>query len=120
MKFCWSTLNVRNVEESVQFYTEIIGLEVMNRFNAGPKEIVFLGKGDTKIELIGGGEEGEINVGNDISWGFETDSLDQALELVKAKGITVVSGPIQPNPHVKFFFIKDPNGLMVQIVENLA
>lgn len=120
MKFCWSTLNVKNLEESVQFYTEIIGLEVVNRFSAGPKRFVFLGKGETQIELIGGGEEREINVGGDISWGFETESLDKALELVKEKGITIVSGPIQPNPHVKFFFIKDPNGLMVQLVENLA
>jgi lactoylglutathione lyase len=37
----------------------------------------------------------------------------------KDKGIPVESGPVQPNPHVKFFFIKDPNGMKIQLVENI-
>lgn len=121
MKFCWSTLKVKNLEESILFYKDIIGLEVANRFNGGPNtEIAFLGKGETQIELICEGDGIDTNVGNDISWGFATESLDKALELVKQKGIDVVSGPIQPNPHVKFFFIKDPNGMLIQLVENIA
>ncbi|MBN7773491.1 VOC family protein [Clostridium aminobutyricum] len=121
MKFCWSTLRVKNLEESIAFYTEIIGLEVARRFNGGPsKEIVFLGDSETKIELVCDGESRDTNVGKDISWGFETESLDKALELVKEKGIPVVSGPIQPNPHVKFFFIKDPDGMLIQLVEHMA
>ncbi len=27
-------------------------------------------------------------------------------------------GPIQPNPKIKFIFMKDPNGLNIQLVEN--
>ena len=121
MKFCWSTLRVKNMEESIRFYTDLLGLEVANQFKGGPGvEIAFLGNGATKIELICDGGSREINVGNDISWGFEVDSLDQALALVKEKGISVDSGPIQPNPNVKFFFIKDPNGMKIQLVENIA
>lgn len=120
MGFCWSTLRVKNMEESICFYTDIAGLQVANRFNAGPgAEIAFLGNGETKIELICEGESKEINVGNDISWGFEVESLDKALTLVKEKGINVEGGPVQPNPHVKFFFIKDPNGMKIQLVENI-
>lgn len=53
MRFCWSTLNVKNLEKSVWFYKEIIGLEIVREFSAGPEvQIVFLGKGETKIELI--------------------------------------------------------------------
>lgn len=25
----------------------------------------------------------------------------------------------QPNPHVKFFYVKDPNGVAIQFVENM-
>ncbi len=121
MKFCWSTLRVRNLEVSMAFYTEIIGLEVVNRFIGGQgEEIAFLGNSETKIELICDGKQRDTNVGNDISWGFEVPSLEKALDLVKEKGISVVNGPIQPNPHVKFFFIDDPDGMRIQLVENIA
>ncbi len=120
MKFCWSTLNVRNLEESIKFYEEIIGLKVTRRFPAGPgTEIAFLGDGETQIEFICGGDR-EIHVGDDISWGFEVESLDQTLSLAKEKGVTILGEPVQPNPHVKFAFIKDPNGMRVQLVETLG
>jgi lactoylglutathione lyase len=121
MKFCWTTLKVKNMEESIRFYTEIIGLKVVNKFSGGSGvEIAFLGNGETKIELICDGKSRETTVGNDISWGFEVESLDKALALVKEKGIDIDGGPIQANPHVKFFFIKDPNGMRIQLVENIA
>ncbi len=120
MKFCWSTLNVRNLEESIKFYEEIIGLKVARRFPAGPgTEIAFLGDGETQIEFICGGDR-EIHVGDDISWGFEVESLDQTLSLAKEKGVAILGEPVQPNPHVRFAFIKDPNGMRVQLVENLG
>lgn len=121
MGFCWSTLKVKELEESIRFYTEVIGLEVVNRFNAGPTgDIVFLGSGETKVELICDGSNRDIVVGEDISWGFEIDSIDRLLTLIDERSIQIVGGPVQPNPHVKFLFIKDPNGLTVQLVENIA
>ncbi len=83
MNFCWSTLRVKDLDESIKFYSEIVGLEVVNRFKGGPTEIAFLGAGETKIELICSGESRDISVGSDISWGFEVESLDKALALVK-------------------------------------
>jgi lactoylglutathione lyase len=120
MKFCWSTLRVKNLDESIEFYREIVGLEVENRFTGGAgTEIAFLGAGETKIELICDGKDRETNVGDDISWGFDVSSLERSLELVKEKGIAVDSGPMQPNPHIRFFFVRDPNGMRIQLVENL-
>lgn len=120
MKFCWSTLTVNNMDESIKFYTEIIGLNVVRRFPAGPgTEIAFLGEGETQIELICREGSGKTDAGKDISWGFEVDSLEKSLALMNDKGISVEGGPIQPNPHVKFFFIKDPNGMKIQLVENI-
>lgn len=119
MKFCWSTLIVKDLEKSIQFYQEVVGLTINKRFLAGPHtEIAFLGDGETKIELICNEENKETHVGADISWGFEVDSLDIALTLVKEKGYEILSGPIQPNPHIKFFYVLDPNGMKIQFVEN--
>lgn len=120
MKFCWSTLMVNNLEESLKFYQEIIGLPIDRRFKAGPGvEIAFLGDGETKLELICNETSKEVNIGQDISLGFEVESVDEMLVQLKAKGIDIHSGPFQPNPHFKFFYLLDPNGLKVQLVENI-
>lgn len=119
MKFCWSTLMVRDLEESLRFYQEIIGLRLARRFPAGPgREIAFLGEGDTQIELIRDEAHPEVKVGEDISWGFEVDSLDECMAFVQEQGIAIQSGPFQPNPHTRFFYIYDPNGLRIQFVEH--
>lgn len=35
MKFCWSTITVENLEESLKFYNDILGLNMNRRFNTG-------------------------------------------------------------------------------------
>ncbi|AOT71959.1 VOC family protein [Geosporobacter ferrireducens] len=120
MKFCWCTIAVRNMEESLKFYQEIVGLSINRRFMTGPgSEIAFLGDGETKIELIHNEGNESVNIGHDISIGFEVNSVDERIKFIKEKGLDLESGPFQPNPHVKFFFVKDPNGVRVQFVENL-
>jgi len=119
MKFCWSTLMVKNMQDSLKFYEEIVGIPLQRRFPAGPGvEIAFLGDGETKIELICDEKVKDIQVGEDISWGFEVDSVAEKIRFLEEHGIPVHSGPYAPNPHVEFFYVKDPNGLKIQFVEN--
>lgn len=119
MKYCWSTINVTNMEDSLKFYQEVVGLPLDRRFSAGPgTEIAFLGDGETKVELICNEANNNVNFGKDISLGFEVKSVDEMIVFLKEKGI-VHSGPFQPNPHVKFIFVLDPNGLRIQFVENM-
>lgn len=121
MKFCWVTVSVNNFEESLKFYKEIIGLSINRRFKAGPDtEIAFLGDGQTKLELISDKKIGNANIGKDISLGFEVESADKMIKYLKKKGIEIESGPFQPNPNIKFFYVLDPNGLKVQLVENIS
>lgn len=120
MKFCWSTLAVKNMDESIEFYKEIVGLEVIKRYQSGPNtEIAFLNDEETKIELICNKDKKEVNVGKDILWAFSVNSLDEKLALFKEKGIGISSGPFQPNPYIKYFFVTDPNGMKIQFVENM-
>lgn len=118
MRFCWCTLTVKDMESSVRFYRDIIGLPLDRRFPAGPGvEIAFLGAGETKVELICGPDRPDPR-GDGVSLGFEVSSLDEAISDLKNKGLQVDSGPFQPNPNIKFFYVKDPDGYKVQFVEN--
>ncbi len=120
MKFCWTTIKVTNMEKSLRFYQEIVGLPVNRHFGAGTDmELAFLGEGETQVELIYNKGVNEANLGKDISLGFEVESLDEMMSFVKEKGIAVHSGPFQPNPHVKFFYVTDPDGLKIQFIENM-
>lgn len=121
MKFNWCTIYVNDLEESLKFYQEVVGLKMDRRFKAGPdNEIVFLGEGETKLELIGNGEKKNVNLGQDISLGFEVKSVDEMMAFVKERGIAIHSGPVQPNPSVRFFFVLDPNGLKIQFAEHIG
>jgi len=120
MKFCWITIYVSNMERSLQFYTEIVGLSIDRTIQASPTmQIAFLGKGETKVELICNTAQQHPTHGNDISVGFEVESLDRMIEILKEKKIAITSGPLQPNPHIKFLYVQDPDGVKIQFVENI-
>ena len=119
MKFNWCTIQVKNMEESVKFYRDIAGLKIDRSFQAGPDtEITFLGEGETKIELIHNNKNSSVNVGTDISLGFEVKSLEEMVAFLKENNISF-SGPFSPNPHIKFIYVLDPNGLKIQFAENM-
>lgn len=120
MKFLWTAINVRNLDESIEFYTSMTGLTVLRRFSPRPgMEIVFMGngsEGETLIELIADSNNPAVNIGDSISIGFAVESVDVMLALAKRLNIPVHSGPFV-TPASQFFTIKDPNGLNVQFFE---
>lgn len=117
MKFLWTTIYVRDLEESIAFYSDLLSLKVVRRFPAGPgREIAFMGNGidsETLVELLADSNATGVNFGEHISIGFAVDSVDAMLETVRSKGIPL-HGPLIETHGSKFFFIKDPNGLNVQ------
>lgn len=124
MEFNFATIHVANLEASIRFYEEVIGLKVARRFPAGPNmEIAFMAEagmeegGAAEIELIcDKGAEPPI-YGEWPSLGLAVSDLDQAMEQVKKQGVEIVAGPIQPNPSTRFFFIHDPDGVNLEIIE---
>ena len=119
MRMVWSTLRVKDLETSIRFYEEILGLSVSRRFTSGSGgEIAFLGgAGPVEIELIADGSGKETNVGTDISWGFEVDSLDDCMAFLTEKGIPF-EGPRSPGPTTRFIFFRDPDGMRIQLAQH--
>lgn len=114
----WITLRVRDLEASLDFYNRILGLPMDRRFESRGKQIVMLGTAEQpKIELIQGSDPA-LKPECGVSVGFEVESLDNAIAHLKRHGIPVARGPIAPNPHLRFFYILDPDGFEVQLAEH--
>mgnify|MGYP000886963793 CR=1 FL=1 len=117
MKFNWVTLRVCDLKKSLFFYTELLHLDISARFGSEEHQIVMLGEADQpKIELIFEPNTKIENPGNGISIGLEADNLDQLIDVLKGNGYRV-KGPISPNPQIRFFFVQDPDGYTIQLVE---
>ncbi len=125
MKFCWVTLHVKDIDTSLKFYQEVLGLELVRRASPIPtRELAFLAGEDSKtqVELVqnsGPDHVTEMSFGKDISLGFEVPSLEGFREVLSAHGIPIHAGPIQPNPSIRFMYVLDPDGLLVQLVEHI-
>jgi len=120
MKFSWTTINVSNMEKSLAFYQDILGLQLNRTMKPTPDmELSFLGSEETQVELIWNRHISDIGFSKDICMGFETESLDETIESLKEKGITEITGPLQPNPFIRFIYISDPDGMKIQILENI-
>lgn len=120
MKYLWTTIHVKNMDESILFYSDLLGLQVMQRFPAGPgNEIAFLGNGlenETLVELYANSNNAIVNFNDFISIGFAVESIDAMLDTVQSKNIPLYGSLIE-TPKFKWFTIQDPNGLNVQFFE---
>lgn len=118
LRLNWITLRVQDLEASLHFYNQVLGLPIERRFESRGKQIAMLSlDGQAKLELIQGSEQ-VVKPECGISLGFEVESLDEAMIYLETQGIPIARGPITPNPHLSFFYILDPDGFEVQLAEH--
>jgi lactoylglutathione lyase len=110
------TLAVKDMDASVRFYQEVVRLPLNKRFFSRPGvELAFLGNSDgTEVELISGMTDVNENVGTGVSLGFEAESLEDTIALIREKGYETDGKIISPAPDISFFYGKDPDGYSIQ------
>lgn len=114
----YTTIIVRNLEESLKFYTEVLGLVKVNKFS--PEEgvtISFLKDSESNlIELLEDKNLLEEDFRESrVSIGFGVEDLDDTLKTLKEKGIEIIREIIETPGDGKLAFIKDPNGVEIGI-----
>lgn len=89
MKMSFVTITVKNMKESIKFYTEIIRLDLLKSFSPQPGiNITFLkGKDGGMIELIEYEDSNEEKSKSIVSIGFSIDDLDEEIKILKEKNI---------------------------------
>lgn len=117
MRYEHITMYVRDLENALSFYRDLLGLGMLRRISAENMKIAFLGEaGQPSIELIEGG--GEVPVKSGFSLGFRVKSLNEATRMMENAGYPLLRGPFSPNDAVRFSFFSDPDGIEIQLLEN--
>lgn len=117
MKNLWTSIAVNNMDDSVKFYSEVLGLTLIKRYSPmDGMELAFFGSGETHFELMFNALTKDITYGGHVSTGFQVESVEVLSEKLKKLNYQV-SELIQPAPSIKFFFTEDPNGYKIQLVE---
>jgi lactoylglutathione lyase len=124
MRILHTMLRTGDLDRSIQFYTEILGMKLLRRkdYPAGEFTLAFLGYGDesghTVIELTynWGVDRYEIGTGyGHIA--IEVDDVYQAAAEVKTRGGKILreAGPMNAGTTI-IAFVEDPDGYPIELI----
>ncbi len=122
MKYGFVTITVKDMEESSKFYTDVLGLKEVKRFSPQPGvDIMFLKDEEgSAIELITHGGHEAACGSIPVSIGFNVDSLEDTVVMLKDKNVAISRGPLGAPGGVRFLFVKDPNGVEIEFIEGFS
>ena len=115
MKVKYATIIVEDMDESIKFYTEVMGFEIDSKHNPFPGLNITLlkGEGDAMIELI---ENTEDETGL-FSVGIEVEDIKTKVKELKSKGAKITKEPT-PITVGTLAFLEDPNGVTIVLIQH--
>lgn len=115
MKLNYITIMVRDIEKSLVFYQELVGLQLVRRFNPGQGEIAFLvnKQDETMIELIQFEHMEKVSATGMIMSYSAGDKLAQVREKTLALGYEPTE-IVDAGPKPTYFRVADPDGIIVE------
>lgn len=125
MRMLHTMLRVGNLDRSIDFYTNVLGMKVLRKddYPDGKFSLAFIGYGDEKdhtvIELTHNWGVDTYEMGNAYGHiALEVDDAYQACEQVRAAGGKVIreAGPMMHGTTV-IAFIQDPDGYKVEFIQ---
>jgi lactoylglutathione lyase len=119
-KLLHTRYRVNDLEKTVAFYKDVLGLDEVRRHTSGRgSQLVFLKapESEEEIELCKFDPSGPIVVGPDLTHlAFEVDDLDQFARDAAAKGYPLSDGPHQSGTS-RIAFIDAPEGYEIELIE---
>jgi lactoylglutathione lyase len=125
MRLLHTMLRVGDLDKSIAFYSEVLGMKLLRRndYPGGKFTLAFIGYGDesehTVLELTHNWDTKQYDMGNAYGHiAIEVDDAYKACEEVKKRGYKVVreAGPMKHGSTV-IAFIEDPDGYKVEFIQ---
>ncbi|MCI4372408.1 MAG: VOC family protein [Thermoplasmata archaeon] len=123
MKLLHTSITVRSMDESLRFYTEVLGLEFERRrtIPENKAEIAFVKDpmSGGRIELTHWDGKDTFEAGEQLDHlAFEVEDLDRFLLRIRTKGIRIAKEPYQiSGGSTRLAFILDPNDVWIELIE---
>jgi lactoylglutathione lyase len=122
-KLLHTRYRVNDLEKTISFYKDVLGLEEVRRHTSGRgSELVFLKAPDSdeEIEICKFDQSGPVVVGPDLTHlAFEVDDLDEFAKKAAAKGYPLSDGPHSTGTG-RIAFIDAPEGYEIELIERKA
>ena len=125
MRLLHTMIRVGDLEKSIAFYTEALGMKLLRRkdYPGGEFTLAFVGYGDeessTVIELTHNWGTSSYDLGNGFGHlAIATDDIEGACDRVREHGgqVTREPGPMKHGSTV-IAFVKDPDGYAIEFIE---
>jgi lactoylglutathione lyase len=125
MRLLHTMIRVGDLDRSIAFYTDILGMKVLRRkdYPDGKFTLAFVGYGEeadhTVIELTHNWGTTSYEVGNGFGHlAVAVPDAYKACEMVKAKGgkVTREAGPMKHGTTV-IAFVEDPDGYKIEFIQ---
>lgn len=124
MQYIHTCYRVLDLDKSIEFYRDKLGLELVRKSPVGSDatNAFFSVPGDPepRLELtLNHGREEPYDLGNGYSHvAFAVEDLDAlATQLEEAGGVDFESKPHAMSSGTRLFFVKDPDGYRIEFVE---
>jgi methylmalonyl-CoA/ethylmalonyl-CoA epimerase len=118
---------VRDLDETIAFYRDVMGLEVSSTEIFNGMKIAFLRIADSELELLedmtpdGAIARHIAKRGEGLQHvAYRVSNIEQALAEMRAKGITLIDAQPRPgarNTRVAFLHPKSTKGVLIEFVE---
>ena len=122
MKVAFTTIEVEDLEASVNFYTRILGLKEVKRFSPHPAlNFVFVqGEDGGVIQLTknsNASKEAPTETNALKAVGIQVENLKGLVSSLKENNVEFNPKLIEAPTGIKMLFIKDPNGITIELIE---
>ena len=120
-KLLHTRMRVSDMEQTIAFYTSVLGLDVIER-KTSPRgsHLAFLKVPNSEelIELTSFPPSGPVKVQEDlVHLAFQVESLDDTIASLTAKSVKITDGPTQTSSGSRFLFIDAPDGYEIELIE---
>ncbi len=124
MRFLHTMLRVGNLDKSIAFYTQVLGMQLLRKkdYPDGKFTLAFLGYGDesqnTALELTYNWDTDHYDLGNGFGHlAIEVDDVYKAVEDIRRQGGEIMreAGPMNAGTTI-IAFVKDPDGYEIELL----
>lgn len=115
MKIKYTTMIVKDMEESIEFYRDVMGFEIDSQYDLGPAGAITLlkGEGETMIEII----ENPTDEPGLFSVGMDVEDVNATVKELKSKGAKITMEPTPITVGI-LAFLEDPNGVRIALIQH--